>query len=43
VTEAPRIENGEMLLPTGPGWGAQINEEVLAAHPWQPTDNSVGY
>jgi len=43
VTEAPRIENGEMLLPSGPGWGAQIDEEVLAAHPWQPTDSSVGY
>ncbi|MFN0313706.1 MAG: mandelate racemase/muconate lactonizing enzyme family protein [Burkholderiales bacterium] len=34
VTKAPVIENGHMLLPTGPGWGADINEEVLRAHPW---------
>jgi len=22
-----------LLIPTGPGWGAEINEEVLRAHP----------
>jgi galactonate dehydratase len=27
------IENGELLLPTGPGWGTVINEAVVRAHP----------
>jgi L-alanine-DL-glutamate epimerase-like enolase superfamily enzyme len=43
VTNPPRIENGEMLLPTGPGWGADIDEEVLAAHPWERTARTTGY
>jgi galactonate dehydratase len=43
VTHPPRIEHGEMLLPTAPGWGAAINEEVLAAHPWEQTPRSMGY
>jgi L-alanine-DL-glutamate epimerase-like enolase superfamily enzyme len=33
VTVPPRIENGELLIPTGIGWGAEVNEEVLRAHP----------
>ncbi len=33
VTVAPVIEKGELLVPTGPGWGAEINEEALRAHP----------
>jgi L-alanine-DL-glutamate epimerase-like enolase superfamily enzyme len=43
VTDPPRIENGEMLLPTGPGWGAAINEEVLVAHAWERTPRTTGY
>jgi L-alanine-DL-glutamate epimerase-like enolase superfamily enzyme len=43
VTDPPRIQNGEMLLPTGPGWGAAINEEVLAAHAWERTARTTGY
>lgn len=27
------IENGELLLPTGPGWGTVVNEAVIRAHP----------
>jgi len=27
------IENGAMLLPTGPGWGTVVNEAVVRAHP----------
>jgi hypothetical protein len=23
-----------MTVPTGPGWGVDINEEVALAHPW---------
>jgi galactonate dehydratase len=27
------IENGELLLPSGPGWGTVVNEAVVRAHP----------
>ncbi|HVZ06998.1 mandelate racemase/muconate lactonizing enzyme family protein [Rhodopila sp.] len=30
---APRIENGELLIPTGPGWGVEVNEAAVRAHP----------
>lgn len=33
VTVPPVIEHGELLLPTGPGWGAEVNEEFVRAHP----------
>jgi galactonate dehydratase len=33
VTVQPRIENGYLHLPTGPGWGTDVNEEALRAHP----------
>src|SRR5437762_6785259 len=33
VTNPPVIENGDLLLPTGPGWGAEVNEEFVRAHP----------
>jgi L-alanine-DL-glutamate epimerase-like enolase superfamily enzyme len=33
VTVPPRIEKGHLLLPTGPGWGTEINEEAVRAHP----------
>ena len=33
VTVKPQIENGYLLLPTGPGWGTEINEEAVKAHP----------
>jgi hypothetical protein len=34
VTKPPVVKNGHIFLPEGPGWGADINEEVLRAHPW---------
>jgi L-alanine-DL-glutamate epimerase-like enolase superfamily enzyme len=34
VTAKPRIEQGELLVPDRPGWGAEINEAILKAHPW---------
>jgi L-alanine-DL-glutamate epimerase-like enolase superfamily enzyme len=34
VTRPPVIKDGHIWLPTAPGWGADINEEVLRAHPW---------
>ena len=33
VTEPPKIEDGHLILPTGPGWGAELNEEAILAHP----------
>src|SRR5919199_602346 len=32
VSQPPVIQDGQMLLPSGPGWGAAINEEVLREH-----------
>jgi galactonate dehydratase len=32
LTPAPRIESGEFVLPLGPGWGAEVNEEAVRAH-----------
>jgi hypothetical protein len=39
VTEPPRIENGHLIMPTKPGWGADINEDVVKRHPpkWYPS------
>ena len=36
VTTQPEIRDGSLTIPTGPGWGAAIEEAVLAAHPWPP-------
>ncbi len=33
VTSAPVIENGELIVPTAPGWGADVNEDAVKAHP----------
>lgn len=33
-TNAPKIENGEMLLPKEPGWGTEVREKILKEHPW---------
>ena len=33
MTEAPRIEDGYLHVPDGPGWGAELNDEAIAAHP----------
>lgn len=33
VTEKPRIEAGHLVLPTGPGWGTEVDEAAVAAHP----------
>ncbi|MFC7693075.1 enolase C-terminal domain-like protein [Paeniroseomonas aquatica] len=30
-TPAPTIENGELLLPKGPGWGVEVNEAAIRA------------
>ena len=33
VTHPPRVENGELVLSDRPGWGADVNEEAVRAHP----------
>jgi L-alanine-DL-glutamate epimerase-like enolase superfamily enzyme len=33
VTTRPRIDNGHLVIPSGPGWGTEINEEAVKAHP----------
>ncbi len=34
TTAVPEIRGGELTIPPGPGWGADVNEDVLRAHPW---------
>jgi galactonate dehydratase len=33
VTHPLEIENGELQVPNRPGWGTDVNEEMLKAHP----------
>jgi L-alanine-DL-glutamate epimerase-like enolase superfamily enzyme len=33
LTNPYGIENGELILPSGPGWGTDVNEAELRAHP----------
>ena len=33
VDQPPVIENGEFVLPTGPGWGVNVNEAGVRKHP----------
>jgi len=37
LTEPFVIESGELIVPDRPGWGSDINEEVVRAHPLPPT------
>jgi galactonate dehydratase len=32
-TVKPVVKDGQLSLPTGPGWGTDVNEEVVRAHP----------
>jgi galactonate dehydratase len=33
VTQVPTVQDGVMSVPQGPGWGTDVNEEALKAHP----------
>ena len=33
LTEPIVIEDGQMKMPEGPGWGTDIREDVIEAHP----------
>jgi len=37
VTVKPTIKDGYLELPTGPGWGTEVNEDAVRAHPPKPT------
>src|SRR5262245_14215840 len=39
-TTAPTIQDGDYVLPTGPGWGVEVNEAAVRARP--PTAASGG-
>jgi L-alanine-DL-glutamate epimerase-like enolase superfamily enzyme len=43
VSTPPTIRDGHILLPTGAGWGAEINEEVLREHALQSEAVLAGY
>jgi galactonate dehydratase len=36
VTYVPEIENGQLRVPNAPGWGTDLNEEAIRAHPPLP-------
>jgi hypothetical protein len=38
VTVQPTIENGQLLLPDGPGWGVAVNDEWLAASDYEKSE-----
>lgn len=33
LTQPLAIDDGQFVLPTGPGWGCDVNEAVARAHP----------
>jgi L-alanine-DL-glutamate epimerase-like enolase superfamily enzyme len=35
TTAVPEIRDGTLTIPSAPGWGADVNEDVLREHPWQ--------
>ena len=36
VDHPPVIEKGELVIPTRPGWGLNLNEDVARKHVWEP-------
>ncbi len=34
TTAVPELDGGRLRIPAGPGWGADVNEDVLQEHPW---------
>jgi galactonate dehydratase len=34
TTAVPEITDGKLAIPTAPGWGADVDEDVLRAYPW---------
>ena len=34
TTGVPEIRDGKLTIPAAPGWGVEVNEDVLREHPW---------
>jgi L-alanine-DL-glutamate epimerase-like enolase superfamily enzyme len=34
-TVLPEIKDGQMTIPTRPGWGTELNEKAARAHAWE--------
>jgi len=34
ASSLPEVSAGELRIPRGPGWGIELDEDVLRAHPW---------
>jgi L-alanine-DL-glutamate epimerase-like enolase superfamily enzyme len=34
TTAVPEIAGGVMTVPAAPGWGADVDEDAVRAHPW---------
>jgi galactonate dehydratase len=43
VTTPPTIQGGCILVPETPGWGTDVDEDVLRAHPWEGPARGAGY
>ena len=41
TTNAPVFDKGDYILPTGPGWGVEVNEAAVRARPPRPLLTSV--
>ncbi|AEC21959.1 mandelate racemase/muconate lactonizing protein [Pusillimonas sp. T7-7] len=39
---APKVSNGEILVPDAPGWGCEPNEEAFLAHPPKERNGYLG-
>ena len=35
TTSKPEIVDGDLTIPTAPGWGTDLNEDVARSHPWR--------
>jgi galactonate dehydratase len=42
VTTLPMVRDGYLELPAGPGWGTEIDEEAVRAHPPGPPATAAG-
>ena len=42
-THVPEIENGHLVMPDGPGWGTEPNEEGIKAHPVKKAQGLLNY